>query len=151
MLVNNDGSSSGGFLQLGSSLPRNSELMPPSPVLENAQNSNVERKNRKEAAGNLRLYQGGDSTDEKTECYTRLPKKPTQEDNELILKSLKNNSVFYQLSEDQTKEIVSLMFLCHTQKDQYLFKQGDKAYAFFLIKSGRIGVEIDSSEKKELG
>jgi len=36
MLVNNDGSSSGGFLQLGSSLPRNSELMPPSPVLENA-------------------------------------------------------------------------------------------------------------------
>jgi len=69
--------------------------MPPSPVLENAQNSNVERKNRKEAAGNLRLYQGGNSTDEKTECYTRLAKKPTQEDYELILKSLKNNSVFY--------------------------------------------------------
>lgn len=42
------------------------------------------------------------------------------------------------------------MFLCETKKEAYLFKQGDKAFAFFVVRMGRIAIEIDEVEKKEL-
>ncbi|EAR84179.1 CGMP-dependent kinase 5-1 (macronuclear) [Tetrahymena thermophila SB210] len=112
---------------------------------------NIERKNRKEGQQNNKLFLQSGNQDEKTENYTRQSKKPNQEENDFIIQSLKNNSVFYSLSEDQIKEVANQMFLCQTKKDQYLFKQGDKASAFFFIKSGTIAIEIDEQEKKQLG
>jgi len=52
--------------------------------------------------------------------------------------------VFYALEEEQVAEVVEKMFLCSTSKGSYLFKQGDKATAFFVIKSGKIGIEINA-------
>ncbi|EGR29341.1 hypothetical protein IMG5_157930 [Ichthyophthirius multifiliis] len=42
------------------------------------------------------------------------------------------------------------MFHCTCKKNEYLFKQGDYADAFFLINSGKVAVEINENVKKTL-
>ncbi|EGR27446.1 protein kinase domain protein [Ichthyophthirius multifiliis] len=89
--------------------------------------------------------------DEKSENFIKTTKKPTKDQINFISESFSNHSVFYILQQEQKEEIIQKMFNCECSKGEFLFRQNDNAYSFFILEKGNIQIEIDGIEKKQLG
>jgi cGMP-dependent protein kinase len=66
-------------------------------------------------------------------------------DKELILNVLKNSFIFKELDDTELNILMACMFHCRVAEGQYVFKQGDVANTFFIIKSGT--AEIHANER----
>ncbi|EGR27103.1 hypothetical protein IMG5_201250 [Ichthyophthirius multifiliis] len=84
------------------------------------------------------------------ENYTQISHQKTPEDISIIKQNLKNHFVFSHLQEDQLDNLISKMFYCETQKDQYLIKEGDSASTFFILQQGKIELQIKQVPKRQI-
>jgi CRP-like cAMP-binding protein len=67
-----------------------------------------------------------------------------------ITEILKGHFFFYNMMKSQRSAIISKMIPCRICKDQYVFKQGDPAGAFFIIDEGFVDIEINGVKSKIL-
>lgn len=63
---------------------------------------------------------------------------------------LRDHFYFSNILEEERAEILKKMKLCGVQNNQYVFKQGDPATAFFIVQEGSLQVEINGQPKKIL-
>lgn len=59
-----------------------------------------------------------------------------QDDKMLIFDALKRSFIFKDLSDNDINIVIACMFHCTVDEGQFVFKQGDIANSFFVIKSG---------------
>ena len=69
---------------------------------------------------------------------------------DFIITSLKDNFVFFSLRDSEFEEIITNMVFGKVNKDEYVFKQNNQSYCFFVIDSGTFDVEIDGIKKKSI-
>ncbi len=62
---------------------------------------------------------------------------------------LKQSQLFAQLDDDSLAEVAAASVLKHVARNDIIFYQGDVAYAFFLVASGKVKVFKMSPEGKE--
>ncbi len=62
---------------------------------------------------------------------------------------LKQSQLFAQLDDDSLAEVAAASVLKHVTRNDIIFYQGDVAYAFFLVASGKVKVFKMSPEGKE--
>lgn len=68
----------------------------------------------------------------------------------LITKALQNHFIFSQLKNEELVYLISKMRYCKTQKQSYIFKQGDPSWSYYVIVKGECNVEINGQKKKML-
>ncbi len=68
-----------------------------------------------------------------------------QEDKMLIFDALKRSFIFKDLSDNDVNIVIACMFHCTVDEGQFVFKQGDIANSFFVIKSGT--AEVIANER----
>lgn len=86
----------------------------------------------------------------KKENFEKTQNSKTVEDYKFLKKSLKNNFLFTHLNKTEFEKIFENMFSAKIKKNDYIFKQKEKADCFFIIKSGEFCVEINNKPKKKL-
>lgn len=71
-------------------------------------------------------------------------------DIEIIKKSLSTHFLFTQLSEKMINTIAKELLLFQIERNYILFSEGEKGYFFFIVKSGRLQLEIANCEGKKI-
>lgn len=71
-------------------------------------------------------------------------------DFDLINNSLMKHFFMKKLDKDARKEIVKQMSLCEVQAGEYVCKQGTMGFYFYIVKEGRLSVEINNQTLKGL-
>ena len=61
--------------------------------------------------------------------------------------TFKKHYLFYRLKDGQRDELITSMEIYTAEKDQIIFKKGDPAHLFFIIKSGIVSVKVNDKEK----
>ena len=75
------------------------------------------------------------------------------EDIKLINNSIKKNFLLSNLSQDLIDKIINKLIIVSIDKGDFLYKEGDNAYFFFIIKSGKFEsfskLNISKNENEE--
>ena len=71
----------------------------------------------------------------------------TEDDFNLAEETFKKHYLFFKLKDSQRDELITSMEIYTAKKDQVIFKKGDPARLFFIIKSGIVSVRINDQEK----
>jgi CRP-like cAMP-binding protein len=61
----------------------------------------------------------------------------------LISKTLKNHFILSQLTVEEIRYVVQKMKYCTAKKGDYIFKQGDPSFSYYIILEGKCSVHID--------
>ena len=91
------------------------------------------------------------SNSQLTENVTLIEGSREREQSEsYISEVLKSHFFFHSISDSDRKDIIRQMHFCEAQPHSYIFRQNDRASAFFIIHSGAVQVEIAGEPKKSL-
>ena len=69
--------------------------------------------------------------------------KISEKDHSKISKIIGPHFFFSSFSENERAEIIEQMKIYKCSKDQYIFNQTDPGSLFFIIKKGRVSIEIN--------
>ena len=62
--------------------------------------------------------------------------------------TITNHYLFYRLSSVERKKFLQNLELCEAKPDEYIFKKGETATMFFIIRKGSVGIELNNQEKE---
>ena len=62
--------------------------------------------------------------------------------------TITNHYLFYRLSSVERKNFMQNLELCEAKPDEYIFKKGETATLFFIIRKGSVGIELNNQEKE---
>lgn len=110
--------------------------------------SNIIKMGRREAKCH-NIVGLGDDTEHGTETLIKTTKKLTEDDVALIEGILSKHFFFYKLSKQQKMELIEQIEIFEAEAGKTLFKKGDPASKFFLIKSGSVRVKVDEKNSEE--
>ena len=80
---------------------------------------------------------------------TRVSQSLNKEDVELVEKILGKHFFFYKLTRQQKWGLMGQIEIYEAEANTPVFKQGDPATMFFLIRSGSVNVEFDTKENNQ--
>ena len=67
----------------------------------------------------------------------------------LLFRFLRNNQLFYDLTDAETAEFVPYLHLRQYARNEVIFFRNDPAQALYLVKSGRVMLSLDVNDKFE--
>lgn len=78
------------------------------------------------------------------------PKNDQFMDKQMITNSIKNCVILQDLDQKAKNEVISKMSLCKVEAGQYIFKEGNIGFYFYIIQSGKVKLSIKGDYKKTL-
>lgn len=78
------------------------------------------------------------------------PKNDQFMDKQMITNSIKNCVILQDLDQKAKNEVISKMSLCKVERGQYIFKEGNIGFYFYIIQSGKAKLSIKGEYKKTL-
>lgn len=103
---------------------------------------------KKEESKTSEIEQCENDNKNKSSKYIFASKSITQEEEEHLVKWLKNNFLFMDIPDEAFQLVLDNMSLFEVKPETIIFKEGEVGNVFFLIKSGK--VEIKGSHKKKM-
>ena len=70
----------------------------------------------------------------------------TSEDCKMIEKAFRKHYLFYKLKDSQKQELILSMKCYRAETQQVIFERGDLASLFFVVKSGKVSVDVSGQE-----
>jgi cGMP-dependent protein kinase len=84
------------------------------------------------------------------EKVRRVERQIMKADVPFIIRAFQRHCIFSQLKPEEKEAIAMKMFYCEADKDEYIFKQGDRAKAFFILEKGECELIINNETKKHI-
>lgn len=76
--------------------------------------------------------------------------KISSKDQAKIVQIVASHFFFSSFSETERTEIIEQMVIYKCTKDQYIFKQSDPGSLFFIIRKGKVSIEINGKYIKDM-